>query len=118
MIDNALRHTPAGGTITIAAQRDPNDRHKVLIEIRDTGDGIAPADLPHVFDRFYRANHARTHDSSQNAKAGANQIGNGIGSGLGLSIAQRLVELHHGLISVSSSLGQGAVFRIELPVAA
>jgi len=112
LIDNALRHTPIGGTITISAQCDPKNHQHVLIEIRDTGDGIAPADLPHIFDRFYRADHARTHESNHNSGIAAN----GIGSGLGLSIAQRLVELHSGLISVSSVVGQGATFCVELPV--
>ena len=121
LIDNALRHTPAGGTITIVACRRSLPDSGVQIEVRDTGNGIAPTDLPHIFDRFYRADQSRPHEFRPEATiADQPQVAisaNRIGSGLGLSIAQRLVELHQGHISVSSTWGEGATFRVELPTA-
>jgi signal transduction histidine kinase len=95
LIENALRHTPAGGTITlICAPRG----QRVEVEVSDTGRGIAAADLPRIFERFYRG-------------AGAEpQRG-----GLGLAIAQRIVQLHGGAIRVESEPGAGARFRFDLP---
>jgi two-component system sensor histidine kinase ResE len=72
----------------------------VEISVRDTGEGIAAADLPFVFDRFWRGDRARTH---------------GTGSGLGLSIAAQLVKAHGGKITVSSEVGQGTTFVLVLP---
>jgi two-component system, OmpR family, sensor histidine kinase BaeS len=71
--------------------------------VQDTGPGIAPEALPLVFDRFYRADPARTTETGE--------------SGLGLAIAKALVEAHGGTLSVTSTLGQGTAFRIELPPA-
>ena len=103
LIANALRYTPAGGSITLAAQAD---RARVTIEVADTGVGIAPEDLPHVFDRFYRADKSRSRESG--------------GSGLGLAIARSIVEAHDGSIAAQSAAqsaaGQGARFVIELPI--
>jgi signal transduction histidine kinase len=73
--------------------------------VSDTGSGIAPQDLPHIFDRFYRADKARQRDDSG-------------GSGLGLAIAKAIVDAHGGTISVESALGKGTTFTIALPVAA
>jgi signal transduction histidine kinase len=98
LIDNAIRYTRPGGKITLGARADSGS---VTIWVEDNGEGIAPADLPHVFDRFYRADPARSRSSS--------------GSGLGLSISRRLVEMHGGTIKVSSKLGHGAKFTIRLP---
>ena len=100
LISNALRHTPSGGEVRLAAARRGA---RVLLTVRDTGAGIAPTDLPHVFDRFYRGGEARE--------------GEGGESGLGLAIARSLVELHGGAISVQSPPGQGTTFTIELPAA-
>jgi signal transduction histidine kinase len=75
----------------------------VAVSVEDTGTGIAPEDLPHIFERFYRA------DSSRSRATG--------GSGLGLTIARRLVESHSGTIGVESALGQGSRFTFTLPVA-
>lgn len=102
LVSNALRHTPTGGSVTLRAHQDgPNLR----FTIEDTGNGIAPEDLPHVFERFYRADHrGRTRDSG--------------GSGLGLAITSHLIRLQHGSIGVESTLGHGARFWFSLPVAA
>ena len=96
VLDNALRHTPSGGDIYLESQIA--GRH-AKITIADTGSGIAPADLPHVFERFYRADSARTSS----------------GSGLGLSIAKELVEAQHGQISIASKPGHGTRVTVILP---
>jgi signal transduction histidine kinase len=95
LVTNAIKHTPAGGMITVSLYRDPE---WVRVIVADTGRGIAPAALPHIFERFYRAD-----DSSHN------------GSGLGLSIAQWIARAHGGEITVSSELGQGSTFTLWLP---
>lgn len=95
LLDNAIRYTPPGGTITLRAyQRDA----QVILEIQDTGSGIDPETLPHIFERFYRADQA--HSTS--------------GFGLGLPIAQKIVERHDGRIEVDSQVGKGSTFRIVL----
>jgi signal transduction histidine kinase len=99
LIDNAIRHTQPGGTITLHAQKENTG---ALISVIDDGEGIRADDLPYIFDRFYRADRSRKHE-----KQG--------GSGLGLSIAQRLVELHGGSISVESEPGRGTCFKVWLP---
>jgi signal transduction histidine kinase len=99
LVDNALRHTPAGGQISLAAAQQGND---VLLTVQDNGVGIAPGKLPRIFDRFYRGDDARQAHEGE--------------SGLGLAIAKSLVELHGGTISVESILGAGTTFTIALPV--
>jgi two-component system sensor histidine kinase BaeS len=99
LVANALRHTPAGGTITLAGEAADGG---VRILVRDTGEGIPPEDLPAVFDRFWRGDKSRSHAS-------------GAGSGLGLAIAQQLVRAHGGRIEVESELGKGTTFTVELP---
>jgi signal transduction histidine kinase len=98
LIDNAIRHTKPGGRITLGARAESG---AVEIWVADDGEGIAPADLPHVFDRFYRADPSRSRSSN--------------GSGLGLSISRRLVEMHGGTIRVTSQPGHGSTFTIHLP---
>jgi signal transduction histidine kinase len=98
---NAVRHTPAGGQITLSAQ--PIDG-RVLIRVADTGAGIAPEHVPFVFERFYKADAARPQ-------------GDGLGSGLGLSIVKAIIERHGGQVTVSSVPGTGSVFEITLDVA-
>jgi two-component system sensor histidine kinase BaeS len=98
LVANAVRHTPSGGTITLRAYPDGPDG---VIEVADTGTGIAPADLPYVFDRFWRA------EKSRNRATG--------GSGLGLAIVRDLAEAHDGTATVESEPGQGATFRLRLP---
>jgi signal transduction histidine kinase len=96
VLDNALRHTPKGGQVQIEAQVCGR---QIAIQVADTGEGIAPVHLPHVFERFYRANSAR--GSS--------------GSGLGLSIAKGLIEAQHGQIAITSELRKGTRVTIVLP---
>lgn len=99
LMSNALRHTPVGGTITINAElRD----ERVLVNVRDTGTGIPTEDLPHVFERFYRADRSRARSTG--------------GSGLGLTIAKQIVEAHGGQIWVQSWLGAGSTFAFSLPL--
>jgi histidine kinase len=99
---NALQYTPEGGTVTIAAQRMNSE---VQISIRDTGIGIPPEHLPHIFDRFYRA------DKSRSRRAGG-------GSGIGLTIARALVEAHGGRIwAESAGEGEGSTITFTLPIA-
>jgi len=98
LLDNALKFTPEGGTIMIGAECV--DR-VAAIRIRDTGPGIAPKELPHIFERFYRSDESRT----------------GSGAGLGLAIAQELIEAQQGEITVASELGKGSTFTVTLPLA-
>ncbi len=112
LLVNGLRHTPAGGTITVAAR--PNE--SVLeIAVADTGEGIAAEDLPHVFDRFWRADRARTRLAR--GRSAGSETRWYAGSGLGLSIAQSLVEAQGGQIWAESESGLGSVFRFTLPLA-
>ena len=98
LVTNALRYTPEGGTVTLGAQQEGGG---VAITVRDSGQGIEPEVLPHIFDRFYRADKARTQ--------------NGDESGLGLAIARSIVASHGGAVSVASELGKGSTFKIFLP---
>jgi two-component system sensor histidine kinase BaeS len=98
LVSNALRYTPDGGLIVLGATA-PSD-NELQFTVSDNGAGIAPEDLPHVFDRFYRG------DSSR-------QIADGE-SGLGLAIAKSIVEMHGGTISVNSDLGEGTTFIISI----
>ncbi len=100
LIDNALRYTPAGGTIILSAE--PVGKH-VQISVRDTGCGIAPEHLPHLFERFYRADQAR------------NRANNGNNAGLGLSIAKGLVEVHGGTIGIESTVNSGTHVWFTIP---
>ncbi|GIQ70564.1 HAMP domain-containing protein [Xylanibacillus composti] len=107
---NAVRYTPEGGTITVSAKReaaalhklDRSDVHVLSVTISDTGSGIAPDQLPHLFNRFYRTDEARSRHTG--------------GTGLGLAIAQELVLAHGGSIDVESVLGEGTSFVVRLPL--
>lgn len=98
LVDNAIRHTPEHGRITITAV---DVGSQVQVDVADTGEGIADADLPSVFDRFYRGEKSRSRDAG--------------GAGLGLAIARGLVEAQGGRIWVRSARGQGSVFSFTLP---
>ena len=98
LLDNAITHTPAGGSVTVSAREAGG---ALEVAVADTGPGIAPEDLPRLFDRFYRA------DPSRSRATG--------GTGLGLTIARRLVEAHGGTIEVESTVGEGSRFTVRLP---
>jgi len=101
LISNALRHTPAGGVITLAAQPAGDG---VRFSVSDTGPGLTPEEQAHVFERFWRADASRSRDKG--------------GSGLGLTIARYLIEAHGGEMGVESEPGQGATFWFVLPAGA
>ncbi|MBI3177310.1 MAG: HAMP domain-containing protein [Chloroflexi bacterium] len=105
LLDNALRHTPAGGTVVcrlIAKHDQSRQPSAVILSISDSGPGISPDDLPRIFERLYRADKSRRRDE-------------GHGSGLGLAIAKSIVAAHDGHIWAENHPGQGATFAIELP---
>ena len=100
LVDNALKFTPEGGSITLRAI---HDRNEIQVAVDDTGKGIPKEDVPHIFDRFYQADSAR---------AG----GEHHGAGLGLAIVHEIVAAHGGRISVRSALGRGTAFIVHLPL--
>ena len=100
LLDNALKFTPRGGTVELYAGNTEQD--SVLVQVRDSGQGIAPEHLPHLFERFYKADRSRRDQ----------------GTGLGLAIAKHIVESHGGEIGVESTEGAGATFWFTLPRAA
>ncbi len=106
LADNAIRYTPAGGRVTLSLKRDSG---WAQLSVSDTGPGIPPEHLPHVFDRFYRVDKSRSRRES--GKSGAL----GGGAGLGLSIAQWIAQSHSGRIDVKSEVGKGTTFTIYLP---
>lgn len=99
LIENALQYTPSGGKVTVTMKQE---RQNILVGIEDTGFGIAPEHLSSIFDRFWRADKARTR------RAG--------GMGMGLSIAMAIAKRYQGKISVTSQLNIGSCFRVELPI--
>ncbi|KAF1857296.1 hypothetical protein Lal_00015335 [Lupinus albus] len=100
ILTNSIKYTPEGGSITVSARLSAGNR--VEIRIQDTGSGIEPQDLPHIFERFYRADKARTRETG--------------GTGLGLAIVRDIVVMHNGHVEVESTVGQGSVFVIHLPL--
>lgn len=98
VVVNAIAYTPEAGHILLRTFRQGNE---LVIEVRDSGIGISAEDLPHIFDRFYRA------DASRNSERG--------GTGLGLTIANRIVEAHTGHLTVKSAVGQGSTFQMRIP---
>lgn len=99
LLDNALRYTPSGGTVTVRLQAAGQE---VLMAVEDTGHGIEPEHIPHLFERFYRTDWARSKDAA--------------GTGLGLPIVKEITEAHGGTISVTSQVGKGSVFTLRLPI--
>ncbi len=100
LIDNALKYTPAGSGITVGAELHPAEA-EVEIRVSDDGPGIPEADLPHIFERFYRVEKGRSRERG--------------GTGLGLSIVKHIATLHGGRVQVESTLGEGTTFRIWIP---
>jgi len=100
LLDNALRHTPPGGRITVSLEPAPGG---VTVSVADTGSGIAPEHLPRIFERFYRADPGRSREEG--------------GTGLGLAIVKHLVEAHGGRVEAHSSLGRGTTIRMFFPEA-
>lgn len=98
LLDNAVKYTPAGGSVTVSVRVEGP---VAVVEVRDTGIGIAPEDLPHIFERFYRAAKDRSRTTG--------------GAGLGLSIAHWVAMRHGGEIRVESTLGAGSVFCVRIP---
>ncbi|MEZ4670897.1 MAG: HAMP domain-containing sensor histidine kinase [Anaerolineae bacterium] len=99
LVQNALYYTPSGGTITVQTTQSEG---WITITVKDTGIGIASADLSQIFDRFYKADKART--------------GGTTGTGLGLPIVKKIVEIHNGIVEVSSEVGRGSSFKVRLPM--
>ncbi|MCX7669523.1 MAG: cell wall metabolism sensor histidine kinase WalK, partial [Anaerolineae bacterium] len=99
LVDNALKYTPAGGEVTLTLRRRDG---WVQVIVEDTGIGISPEDLPHIFERHYRADRSRSRSG---------------GHGLGLAIAQWIAQAHDGRIEVTSELGKGSRFTVWLPEA-
>ncbi|MGH2457012.1 MAG: ATP-binding protein [Candidatus Limnocylindria bacterium] len=98
LVGNALKFTPSGGEVVVALRDEPEG---ALLEVRDSGPGISPEELPLIFDRFFRGTNVGEARAS--------------GSGLGLAIARSIVEMHGGGIEVTSALGQGTTFAVRLP---
>lgn len=98
LLDNALRYTPSGGSVTVRLQ---STGHEVAVAVEDTGHGIEPEHIPHLFERFYRTDWARAKDTA--------------GTGLGLPIVKEIMDAHGGSISVTSEVNKGSVFTLRLP---
>jgi heavy metal sensor kinase len=98
LLDNAIRYTPAGGKVSASIEAE---EHGVRLRVGDTGPGIAPEAVPHIFERFYRADKARSREEG--------------GFGLGLSIVKWIAESHHGVVELSSQPLSGSIFTVTLP---
>ncbi|HVB26079.1 MAG TPA: HAMP domain-containing sensor histidine kinase [Ktedonobacteraceae bacterium] len=98
LLHNAVRHTPPGGIVAVAVMVEGD---ALVIQVKDTGEGIAANDIPHIWERFYQA-------------SGTQRSG---GAGLGLALVKELVEAMHGTITVASTLGEGSCFTISLQIA-
>jgi signal transduction histidine kinase len=99
LVSNAIRYNSAGGMVIVKTK---SDLGSAVLSVHDTGQGIASEDLPHLFERFYRADKARS--------------GNNAGAGLGLAITEAIIKAHGGTIDVRSELGSGSNFTVRLPV--
>ena len=99
LVENAVKYTPEGGHIHVAVFRMGK---QAVFAVTDDGPGIPAEDQPHIFDRFYRVDKARSRETG--------------GTGLGLSIVKQIVALHHGTVTVESQEGAGSTFRVELPM--
>lgn len=111
LLDNAIKYTPSGGHISIRAKKHPQ---QVCVHVHDTGPGISPEHLAHLFDRFYRVegDRGRHHDPNTQVPG---DVAHG-GAGLGLSIAREIARAHGGILTVESQVGKGSTFILCLPV--
>jgi heavy metal sensor kinase len=98
LLDNAIRYTPAGGRVDVVLETSPEAPGAVRLRVRDTGEGIAPEHLPHIFERFYRGDPSRST----------------MGTGLGLSLVRAVAQAHGGRVEASSRPGEGSTFTVEL----
>ena len=98
LVDNALKYTKSSGHVTIVGRREGAD---VEVSVADIGAGISPEDLPHVFERFWRADKVRSREAG--------------GTGLGLTIARQIADLHGAHLGVESEVGRGSVFTVRFP---
>ncbi|MGH2355618.1 MAG: sensor histidine kinase, partial [Chloroflexota bacterium] len=120
LVTNAVRHTPPGGLVLLTASLADG---AVVIQVKDTGEGIAPQDLPHIWERFYRADGARGRDQQgeRTSETGETGTHTGVaqeapgGAGLGLALVKELTEAMGGAVAVESAPGQGACFTLRLP---
>ncbi|PKR78883.1 PAS domain-containing sensor histidine kinase [Halalkalibacillus sediminis] len=101
LIDNALRHTPSDGTVSVIVEGDKDD---LVVHVHDNGSGISEEDLPFIFERFYKSDKARTRNSEKK------------GTGLGLSITKHIIEAHGGNIYAKSKVDEGTTFTFSLPL--
>src|SRR5699024_2891139 len=101
LIDNAIRHTSDDGVVNVHVTSTDED---LSVDIKDSGAGIPEADIPFVFDRFYKADKSRTRNKTKK------------GTGLGLAIAKNIIDAHNGTISVKSKLNQGTTFSFTIPL--
>lgn len=99
LVENAIKYTPAGGKVTVRLEEQ---HHHLVLKVIDTGIGIAPLDLPRLFEKFYRSGRRESYQQR--------------GTGLGLAIVKSIVERHHGRVWVESQLGKGSTFSMELPL--
>jgi len=116
LLSNAFKFTPPGGQITVQVEPHHTSQHAtphlpagnwVMVTVKDSGAGISPDDLPHIFERFYRGDKSRSRDSAESSASG---------TGLGLAIVKSIVEAHHGHVWAESQIGQGATFVVALPI--
>jgi signal transduction histidine kinase len=99
LVDNAIKYTLEGGKILVCLEAETD---QAVLKVADTGIGISAEGLPHVFDRFYRADKARSRESG--------------GTGLGLAIVRAICTAHNGIVSVESTENQGSIFQVQLPI--
>ena len=99
LVDNAMKYTPEGGCISFHTQRQDE---KILLQVKDTGQGIPSTDLPRITERFYRVDRARSREEG--------------GTGLGLSIVKHLMQLMNGQLRIHSELGKGTSIELDLPI--
>jgi signal transduction histidine kinase len=99
LVSNAIKYTPEGGAVSVTMEVQDG---QVVTSVSDTGIGISPEELPHIFEEFYRTKAAKTHSE--------------MGTGLGLSLVKRIIETYHGHIDVQSTVGKGSTFTVTLPV--